>query len=84
MLGLLDRPSGGHYRLDGTETTALKEEQRAALRRDRIGFVFQAYNLIPVLTVTENVEYIMLLQGVSASERRRPGQVPSRLSPSIR
>ena len=55
ILGLLDRPDSGHYRLDGLETTEIDEERRAQLRRDRIGFVFQSFHLIPRLSAAENV-----------------------------
>ena len=71
MLGLLDRPDSGHYRLDGRETTALGEAALAALRSETIGFVFQAYHLIPRLTARENIELPMMLVGVPPAERGR-------------
>jgi putative ABC transport system ATP-binding protein len=71
ILGLLDRPDAGSYRLDGTETTTLPEERRARLRRERIGFVFQAFHLIPRLTAAENVELPLVLAGAPVRERRR-------------
>ena len=70
ILGLLDRPDSGSYSLDGTETTTLGEEQRAMLRRDRIGFVFQSFHLIPRLSAAENVELPLVLAGVAPRERR--------------
>ncbi len=70
ILGLLDRPDAGSYRLDGVETTALAEEDRARLRRERIGFVFQAFHLIPRLTAFENVELPLVLAGVAPRQRR--------------
>ena len=70
ILGLLDRPDAGHYRLDGQETTRLNEEQRARLRRDRIGFVFQSFHLIPRLSAAENVELPLLLAGMEPARRR--------------
>lgn len=70
ILGLLDRPDAGRYRLDGVETTDLPEERRARLRRERIGFVFQAFHLIPRLSAFENVELPLVLAGVSPRERR--------------
>jgi len=69
VLGLLDRPSAGSYRLDGTETTDLAEEKRAALRRDHIGFVFQAFHLVPRLTAADNIGLPMLLAGIEPHER---------------
>ncbi len=71
LIGALDKPTGGEVAIDGRSLATLSAEALADLRRDRIGFVFQAYNLVPVLTVLENVEYVMLLQGVAADERRR-------------
>ncbi len=70
ILGLLDRPDAGRYRLDGIETTDLPEERRARLRRERIGFVFQAFHLIPRLTAFENVELPLVLAGVAPRVRR--------------
>jgi putative ABC transport system ATP-binding protein len=67
----LDSPSTGRVWLDGRELSALSGRELSDTRRDRIGFIFQAYNLIPVLSVAENVEYIMLLQGIDQNERRQ-------------
>ena len=62
LLGLLDVPDQGTLRLDGRDTATLSENERADTRRDRFGFVFQSFNLIPVLTAAENVAYPMLLK----------------------
>jgi putative ABC transport system ATP-binding protein len=70
ILGLLDRPNAGRYRLDGVETTVLDEEARARLRRERIGFVFQAFHLVPRLTAFENVELPLVLAGMAPRARR--------------
>ena len=70
MLGLLDRPDDGSYLLNGVDTMELDENERARLRRDQIGFVFQAYHLIPRLTARENVELPLMLAGVAAKTRR--------------
>jgi len=67
----LDSPSGGEVWLNGKLLSGMSGRELSDFRRDSIGFIFQAYNLIPVLTVEENVEYVMLLQGVSKDERRR-------------
>ncbi len=64
LLGLLDRPDAGTLLLDGEDTTSLNENQRADIRRDRFGFVFQTFNLIPVLTAAENVSYPLLLRNI--------------------
>jgi len=69
MLGLIDRPSDGEYFLKGEETSVLSESDRAALRRAHIGFVFQAYHLVPRLTARENIELPLMLDGVSRAER---------------
>jgi putative ABC transport system ATP-binding protein len=69
VLGLLDRPSSGSYHLDGVETTGLAEEKRAALRRHHIGFVFQAFHLVPRLSAADNVGLPMVLAGVEPKER---------------
>ena len=71
LIGCIDRPDGGAVRLDGLDTARLKPAALAALRRRKIGFVFQAFNLIPVFTAFENVEYPLLLLGVGRPERRR-------------
>ena len=71
ILGLLDRPDAGHYRLGDLETTTLAEEQRARLRRDHIGFVFQSFHLIPRLSAAENVELPLVLAGAAPKERRQ-------------
>ena len=66
----LDVPSSGEIRVSGKPLSTLNGSELARFRRDHIGLVFQAYNLIPVLTVMENIEYVMLLQGISAKERK--------------
>jgi putative ABC transport system ATP-binding protein len=66
----LDIPSSGTVILDGKPVSAMSGRELSDFRRDHIGFIFQSYNLIPVLTVRENIEYIMLLQGVTEGERR--------------
>ena len=71
QLGTLDRPTEGRILVDGVDTTELSESARADLRLRKLGFVFQAYNLVPVLSAVENVEFVLLLQGLSTSERRR-------------
>jgi putative ABC transport system ATP-binding protein len=70
MLGLLDRPNSGRYSLNGVDTQELDENERARLRREQIGFVFQSYHLIARLTAWENVELPLLLAGVPPRERR--------------
>jgi putative ABC transport system ATP-binding protein len=70
ILGLLDRPDAGRYRLAGQDTAALDEEARAALRRRRIGFVFQAFHLVARLTAAENVELPLMLAGLAPAPRR--------------
>ena len=70
IVGGLDRQDGGTIKLDGEELAPLSEGDIAALRLQKIGFVFQAYNLVPVLSALENVEFILQLQGVSSSERK--------------
>jgi len=71
LIGALDTPTSGTISVDGREIGGLSETDRSDLRRDRIGFVFQSYNLIPVLTAAENAEYVMELKGLSPSQRRR-------------
>lgn len=67
----LDSPTEGKVWLNGKLISEMSGRELSDFRRDNIGFIFQAYNLIPVLTVEENVEYIMLLQGVDRVERHR-------------
>lgn len=71
ILGLLDKPSAGEYLLAGTATGSLREEQRAKLRRQHIGFVFQSYHLIPRLTARENIELPLVLAGEAPKTRRQ-------------
>ena len=70
LAGALDRPTAGSVSIEGAELASMNRRQLSALRRDRIGFVFQSYNLIPVLTAYENAESILALQGVAVAERR--------------
>lgn len=69
MLGGLDAPTSGHVEINGTNITALKGNALIDFRLHNIGFVFQSYNLIPVLNARENIEFIMLLQNRSKTER---------------
>ncbi len=70
MIGGLDRPTSGHIWIGDTDITSLSQTALSQVRLNRIGFVFQEYNLIPVLSALENVEYVMLLQGVPEKLRR--------------
>jgi len=69
LIGGLDKPSSGEISVDGQRVDQLGKGELAQLRLHKIGFVFQAYNLIPVLNARENVEFVMQLQGVAADER---------------
>lgn len=71
IIGGLDRPSGGAVMVGGQDIAELSDNQLIDFRKDYIGFVFQAYNLIPVLTAEENVEFVMLLQKRSKTERQQ-------------
>jgi putative ABC transport system ATP-binding protein len=71
LFGALDEPSSGEILLDGQNLSDLSATELAELRLRKLGFVFQAYNLIPVFSARENVEFVMELQGVAAQERRR-------------
>ncbi len=71
LIGCIDRPTSGGISIAGIETGRLNTVEVAALRRTKIGFVFQTFNLIPVFTAAENVEFPLLLQRLSAGERRR-------------
>ena len=76
IIGGLDRPTAGRVEVDGREINTLSKTELSLLRRDRIGFIFQSYNLIPVLTALENAEYVLMLQGISTAERReRVGEI---------
>jgi putative ABC transport system ATP-binding protein len=70
LIGALDEPTSGQIHVAGVALKDLDRRQRARLRLDKIGFVFQAYNLIPVLSAFENIEYPLILRKVHAAERR--------------
>ena len=70
LIGLLDRPTSGKYLFDGMDVTRLSDAEQAGVRREKIGFVFQFFHLIPRLTATENVELPMMLSGISNEARR--------------
>jgi len=69
LLGLLDRPTAGTYRLEGRDVTTLSPQEQAQVRSQRIGFVFQSFHLVPRLTAAENIALPMMLAGVSPAER---------------
>ena len=69
-LGLLDRPNSGQYLFEGRDVVTLSDDQLALIRRQRIGFVFQFFHLIPRMTAAQNVELPLILEGVDPSERR--------------
>jgi len=71
LIGGLDKPTSGNVILDQKDISHMTGTELSDFRRDHIGFIFQAYNLIPVLSAEENIEYIMLLQGVPAIERKQ-------------
>ena len=71
LLGLLDRPSAGRYSLDGHDVTALNEAESARVRREKIGFVFQFFHLVPRLDAAANVALPMLLAGIAPAERKQ-------------
>lgn len=70
LIGCIDKPTSGRVLIEGVDTGALSPAETTRLRREKIGFVFQTFNLIPVFTAAENVEYPLLIQGLNASERR--------------
>lgn len=75
LLGLLDRPDEGTLLFEGRDVSALPDRERSRLRRERIGFVFQAHQLVPVLTARENVALALWIRGIAEGEcRRRAGQ----------
>jgi putative ABC transport system ATP-binding protein len=71
IIGLLDRPNEGIYRLENVNTTDLSDEQQAEVRRHKIGFIFQFFHLIPRLSAAENVELPLILAGVDPVDRKR-------------
>ena len=71
LIGALDKPTSGSVKLEGSDLGPLSRRTLSHLRRDRIGFVFQAYNLMPVLTAYENAEIVLSLQGVDLPTRRQ-------------
>ncbi len=71
LIGGLDNPTSGVVELSGTNIAQMSGSELSDFRRDHIGFIFQAYNLIPVLSAEENIEYIMLLQGVDTATRKQ-------------
>lgn len=71
MIGILDTPSRGGIRLLQQSVAEMTSSEKAKFRRDRIGFIFQSFNLIPVLSVSENIEYVMQLQRIPARERKK-------------
>ncbi|MDA0760736.1 MAG: ABC transporter ATP-binding protein [Proteobacteria bacterium] len=70
LIGGLDEPDAGDVFLSGSNIAKMSGSELSDFRRDHIGFIFQSYNLIPVLSAEENIEYIMLLQGISAKIRQ--------------
>jgi len=78
ILGLLDRPTGGQYLLEGSDVSGLDADARARLRGREFGFVFQAYNLIPRMTAIEQVELPLVYQGAK-DRRRRAGEALERV-----
>ena len=71
LIGCIDKPTSGRILIKGVDTGTLSPARTTQLRRETIGFVFQTFNLIPVFTASENVEFPLLVQGVSASDRRK-------------
>jgi putative ABC transport system ATP-binding protein len=70
IMGLLDRPDSGRYELDGKDVTGLSETEQARVRREKIGFVFQSFHLVPRLTAAENIELPLILEGITPVERK--------------
>lgn len=70
LIGLLDRPTSGTYTFDGMDVTRLSDEEQAGVRREKIGFVFQFFHLIPRLTASENIELPMMLAGIALNVRK--------------
>lgn len=74
LLGALDKPTNGKILFEGNDISKLKKKELSSLRLQKFGFIFQAYNLIPVLTAMENIEFTMMLQGTPEKERRIKAQ----------
>lgn len=70
IVGLLDRPDSGRYELDGRLVTELSETEQAQIRREKIGFVFQSFHLVPRLTAAENIELPLILSGIPQAQRQ--------------
>ena len=79
LIGALDSPTSGELHVLGQEVSKLSKQQRADLRLHSLGFVFQAYNLVPVLTAIENVEFVLELQGVGSERRDRAMEILNEL-----
>jgi ABC-type lipoprotein export system ATPase subunit len=75
MIGSLDRRSAGEIIIDGVDTSTLSERQKTAFRRDKIGFIFQLFNLFPFLTAVENVETPLLLRGINSGIAREQAKM---------
>ena len=71
VIGLLDRPNVGTYELDGRDVTGLSDDEPARVRREKMGFVFQFFHLVPRLSAEQNIELPMVLAGIDPAERRR-------------
>src|SRR3990170_9035597 len=71
VIGLLDRPNGGTYALDGRDVTGLSDDELARVRREKMGFVFQFFHLVPRLSAEQNIELPMVLAGIEPGERRK-------------
>jgi putative ABC transport system ATP-binding protein len=71
LLGLLDHPDAGIYRLEGRDVTTLSADEQARVRRERIGFVFQSFHLVPRLTAAENIALPLMLAAIEPAERAR-------------
>ncbi len=75
LIGALDSATGGSLTVLGKDISSMSKRERADLRLHSLGFVFQAYNLLPVLTAVENVEFVLELQGVGDERRKRAGEI---------
>lgn len=71
LIGLLDQPTSGTYLLENIDVTSLSETDQARVRRERIGFIFQSFHLIPRLTAAENIELPLILDGIPGAERKK-------------